>query len=223
MSLQLRQLAHRPPADQTLVREYIKHKLAAWRAKADRRPRAPGTPGDRPADRRPADRRVRRPGPGHSASHDPGRPSRACSCRPGRRRRRGRPAPVAALAHGPRPAAGGRGSAWRPRLSAHLRDLARGRRRPGPGHRRTDGARGHRPGRPAARQCHGAHYRHTTPEMAAHIATAIKQPLRLVLEVAEQVLEAHPTAQRAEIVLAATARAFWQISGRWRSMRREKM
>jgi integrase len=36
----------------------------------------------------------------------------------------------------------------------------------------------------------GAHYRHTTPEMAAGIATAIEQRLRLVLEVAEQALEA---------------------------------
>ncbi|HET8647036.1 MAG TPA: tyrosine-type recombinase/integrase [Vicinamibacteria bacterium] len=38
----------------------------------------------------------------------------------------------------------------------------------------------------------GAHYRHTTPEMAARIATAIEQRLRLVLEVAEQALQAHP-------------------------------
>ena len=37
----------------------------------------------------------------------------------------------------------------------------------------------------------GAHYRHTTPEMAARIATAIEDRLRLVLEVAEQALEAH--------------------------------
>jgi integrase len=36
----------------------------------------------------------------------------------------------------------------------------------------------------------GAHYRHTTPEMAARIATAIEQRLRLVLEAAEQALEA---------------------------------
>jgi hypothetical protein len=39
----------------------------------------------------------------------------------------------------------------------------------------------------------GAHYRHTTPEMAARIATAIEQRLRVVLEVAEQVIEAHPS------------------------------
>jgi integrase len=38
----------------------------------------------------------------------------------------------------------------------------------------------------------GAHYRHTTPEMAARIATAIEQRLTVVLEVAEQALEAHP-------------------------------
>jgi hypothetical protein len=38
----------------------------------------------------------------------------------------------------------------------------------------------------------GAHYRHTTPAMAARIAAAIEQRLRLVLEVAEQALEADP-------------------------------
>ena len=38
----------------------------------------------------------------------------------------------------------------------------------------------------------GAHYRHTTPEMAARISTAIEQRLKVVLEVAEQALEAHP-------------------------------
>jgi len=38
----------------------------------------------------------------------------------------------------------------------------------------------------------GAHYRHTTPEMAARIATAIEQRLTVVLEVAEQTIEAHP-------------------------------
>jgi integrase len=39
----------------------------------------------------------------------------------------------------------------------------------------------------------GAHYRHTTPEMAARIATAIEQRLRLVQEAAEQALEAPPS------------------------------
>jgi integrase len=38
----------------------------------------------------------------------------------------------------------------------------------------------------------GAHYRHTTPEMAARIARAIEQRLAVVLEVAEQALEAQP-------------------------------
>jgi hypothetical protein len=38
----------------------------------------------------------------------------------------------------------------------------------------------------------GAHYRHTTPEMAARISTAIEQRLKVVLQVAEQALEAHP-------------------------------
>jgi integrase len=38
----------------------------------------------------------------------------------------------------------------------------------------------------------GAHYRHTTPEMAARIATAIEQRLTVVLKVAEQALEGHP-------------------------------
>jgi hypothetical protein len=39
----------------------------------------------------------------------------------------------------------------------------------------------------------GAHYRHTTPEMAARIATAIEQRLTVVLEVAEQALKSHPS------------------------------
>jgi hypothetical protein len=44
----------------------------------------------------------------------------------------------------------------------------------------------------------GAHYRHTTPEMAARIATAIEQRLTVVLEVAVQALEAHQAAQHSE-------------------------
>jgi integrase len=39
----------------------------------------------------------------------------------------------------------------------------------------------------------GAHYRHTTPEMAARIATAIEQRLTVLLKVAEQALEACPS------------------------------
>ncbi len=38
----------------------------------------------------------------------------------------------------------------------------------------------------------GAHYRHTTREMAARITTAIEQRLTVVPEVAEQALEADP-------------------------------
>jgi hypothetical protein len=38
----------------------------------------------------------------------------------------------------------------------------------------------------------GAYYRHTTPEMATRIATAIEERLRVVLEVAEQALEEDP-------------------------------
>jgi len=51
-----------------------------------------------------------------------------------------------------------------------------------------------RPAAPAssAAGAMGAHYRPTTPEMAARIATAIEQRLTVVLEVAEQALEAHP-------------------------------
>jgi integrase len=39
----------------------------------------------------------------------------------------------------------------------------------------------------------GAHYRHTTPEMATRIAAAIEQRLTVVLKVAEQALEAQPS------------------------------
>jgi Phage integrase family len=59
----------------------------------------------------------------------------------------------------------------------------------------------------------GAHYRHTTPEMAARIAAAVEQRLRLVLEVAEQALEAQPR-RSTQSVPAATGRVFWQISGK---------
>ena len=37
-----------------------------------------------------------------------------------------------------------------------------------------------------------AHYRHTTPEMAARIIDAIQQRLTIVLHVAEESLESHP-------------------------------
>jgi hypothetical protein len=35
----------------------------------------------------------------------------------------------------------------------------------------------------------GAHYRHTTPEMAARVVEAVQERLAIVLEVAEQRLE----------------------------------
>jgi hypothetical protein len=38
----------------------------------------------------------------------------------------------------------------------------------------------------------GAHYRHTTPEMAARIASAIEQRLTMVLKAADQAHEAQP-------------------------------
>ena len=41
----------------------------------------------------------------------------------------------------------------------------------------------------------GAHYRHTTQEMATRVVDAIQQLLTIVLRVAEQALEGHPTVQ----------------------------
>jgi hypothetical protein len=38
----------------------------------------------------------------------------------------------------------------------------------------------------------GAHYRHTTPEMAARAVDAIQQRLTVVLRVAELAVESHP-------------------------------
>jgi integrase len=38
----------------------------------------------------------------------------------------------------------------------------------------------------------GAHYRHTTPEMAARVIDAIQQRLTIVLQVADESLESHP-------------------------------
>jgi len=42
----------------------------------------------------------------------------------------------------------------------------------------------------------GAHYRHTTPEMAASVAAAVQQRLQVVLEVAESVLQRDPSRAR---------------------------
>ena len=39
----------------------------------------------------------------------------------------------------------------------------------------------------------GAHYRHTTPEMATRVVMAIQDRLAVVVGVAEQVVEAQPT------------------------------
>jgi hypothetical protein len=39
----------------------------------------------------------------------------------------------------------------------------------------------------------GAHYRHTTPEMAARVVEVIQQRLTVVLGVAELAVERHPT------------------------------
>jgi hypothetical protein len=38
----------------------------------------------------------------------------------------------------------------------------------------------------------GAHYRHTTTEMAARVAAAVEERLTVVLRVAEQTLESRP-------------------------------
>jgi hypothetical protein len=38
----------------------------------------------------------------------------------------------------------------------------------------------------------GAHYRHTTPEMAARVVAAIQARLAAVVHTAEESLEAHP-------------------------------
>jgi hypothetical protein len=39
----------------------------------------------------------------------------------------------------------------------------------------------------------GAHYRHTTPEMAARVVMAIQARLTVVVDTAEHSVEAHPT------------------------------
>jgi hypothetical protein len=100
---------------------------------------------------------------------------------------------LAGVAHGPRPAAGGRGPAGRARLSAHLCDLAL--EDAGIPARVIDEVMGHEATSRVGQQrgsAMGALYRHTTPEMAARIAVAIEDRLRVVLGVAEQALEARP-------------------------------
>jgi integrase len=39
----------------------------------------------------------------------------------------------------------------------------------------------------------GAHYRHTTPEMATRVVTVIQARLTVVVHTAEETLETHPT------------------------------
>ena len=59
-----------------------------------------------------------------------------------------------------------------------------------------DEVMGHEASRRAGQQrgsAIGAHYRHTTTEVAARIAAAVQERLTVVLQVAEQALEARPT------------------------------
>jgi hypothetical protein len=42
----------------------------------------------------------------------------------------------------------------------------------------------------------GAHYRHTTPEMAASVAAAVQQRLHVVLQVAERAIRRDPNRAR---------------------------
>ena len=46
----------------------------------------------------------------------------------------------------------------------------------------------------------GAHYRHTTPEMAARTVDAIQQRLTVVLQVAERTVESHPNLSTLRVV-----------------------
>ena len=45
----------------------------------------------------------------------------------------------------------------------------------------------------------GAHYRHTTPEMAARVVAAIQARLVVVVGVAEQLVETQPTRVSPEV------------------------
>jgi hypothetical protein len=54
---------------------------------------------------------------------------------------------------------------------------------------------GHEPGTRGAQHlgsAMGAHYRHTTPEMATRVVTAIQDRLTVVINAAEQTLKAEP-------------------------------
>jgi NADPH:quinone reductase-like Zn-dependent oxidoreductase len=74
------------------------------------------------------------------------------------------------------------------RAGAHV-TVAGGRRHPGSGHRRADGPQasgraGRHPG-----SAIGAHYRHTTPEMAARVVAAVEERLVVVLATAEAAVD----------------------------------
>jgi hypothetical protein len=99
---------------------------------------------------------------------------------------------VGCAAHGPRPTAGGRdlhgAHDFRHTFATWLEDA-------GIPARVIDEVMGHEATSRAGQQrgsAMGAHYRHTTPEMAARIATAIEQRLTVVLKVTERALEAQP-------------------------------
>ena len=151
-----------------------------------------------------------------------GRPGRAARRRPGRRRpTTGRAdRPVGGAAGRPRSPAGGGRPAWRPRLPPHLRDLAGGRRHPGPGHRRADGPRGDQPRRPAAGQRHGRPLpAHHPGDGRPHRRPRSSSASRWCWRSLSRPSRATRTAQRAECS-SVTGRVFWQISGKWRSERR---
>jgi Phage integrase family len=56
----------------------------------------------------------------------------------------------------------------------------------------------------------GAHYRHTTPEMAARVIEAIQQRLEIVLEVAEQTLQRQLEPVNAQSVLTSASPGAWE-------------
>jgi hypothetical protein len=63
----------------------------------------------------------------------------------------------------------------------------------------------------------GTHYRHTNPEMAARVVTAVEERLPVVLATAEAALDQQPG--NVDSVGSATLRHCWQIAGERRSER----
>jgi hypothetical protein len=57
----------------------------------------------------------------------------------------------------------------------------------------------------------GAHYRHTTPEMAARVIDAIQQRLTVVLQVAGQSLESHPNRSALGVFLTGASTQAWEL------------